>query len=460
MVPYLFGKEVMSLARKIKKELREYVRENYDSLKNLHKRIYKEKSDSDRERNDYQRDYSRILYSTSFRRLQGKMQLLGIENHKFYRNRLTHSLEVSQIARSIAEKVRSDTGLYEIYRDDIYVIEAGSLAHDLGNPPFGHYGERVLNMIMKDKGGFEGNAQTFRILHRLEKKLPDHRGLNLTLRTLLSTIKYFVPYIEDNNIKKFIYKEDYEFLLEELEKYDVYPRTIDVQIVDLADEIAYAAHDLEDALSLKLFNIDEFVFEFKQEYNNDFVVETLEKLVLKAKKFAESAANYNSSEEFSFLFRKELISNLVDKLIKDITLVSVSDDDKKKIGTKHDKELGFNLLGDLVKGLKKKTLELINRSNIIQLYEKQGEKIIKGLYEVYKDESFNKDNMLLPVEYREIAKIDGRDRAIADYISGMMESFAIKLFTDYFGKGALEKIYDKNVFSNQNHVCPVSSTRI
>lgn len=170
LVPYLFGKEVMSLARKIKKELREYVRENYDSLKNLHKRIYKEKSDSDRERNDYQRDYSRILYSTSFRRLQGKMQLLGIENHKFYRNRLTHSLEVSQIARSIAEKVRSDTGLYEIYRDDIYVIEAGSLAHDLGNPPFGHYGERVLNMIMKDKGGFEGNAQTFRILHRLEKK--------------------------------------------------------------------------------------------------------------------------------------------------------------------------------------------------------------------------------------------------------------------------------------------------
>lgn len=437
------------MVEEINKELREYVETYYYPLESIEKRIYNE--ENVRDRNPLQRDYSRIMYSSSFRRLQGKMQLLGIQNDKFYRNRLTHSLEVSQIARSIAEKIRTKTDLDDVYRDDIYVVEAGSLAHDLGNPPFGHHGERVLNKIMKDKGGFEGNAQTFRILHKLEKKLPDHRGLNLTLRTLLSTIKYFVPYKHNDEDepreKKFIYQDDYEFLQEKLEALHIFPRTIDVQIVDLADEIAYAAHDLEDALSLKLFNIDEFVFEFKQEYD-DFTNKKLDDLVSKAKEFARSASNYNSSEEFGLLFRKELTSNLVNLLINDIGLVTLSKDYKDITGTNHNKELGFCTLSNLAKGLKKKTFETINRSNIIQLYEKQGEKVIKGLFEVFKDENFNKNNLLLPVEYRKIAENDGgKERAITDYIAGMMDSFAIKLFSDYFGQSAIDKIYDKHYFS-------------
>ena len=132
----------------------------------------------------FQRDYARIMYSSSFRRLQGKMQLLGIRNDQFFRNRLTHSLEVAQIARSIAGTIQYDAG-------ESYIVEAGALAHDLGNPPFGHAGERYLNELFQDIGGFEGNAQTLRILTNIEKKRPEFRGLNLTYRSMLSVVKYF-----------------------------------------------------------------------------------------------------------------------------------------------------------------------------------------------------------------------------------------------------------------------------
>ncbi|GAA0404297.1 dGTP triphosphohydrolase [Paenibacillus motobuensis] len=115
----------------------------------------------DRGRDAYARDYARILYSSSFRRLQGKMQLLGIERYNFIRNRLTHSMEVAQIARGIA----SDMGV-----EHTFVVEASALAHDLGNPPIGHHGETILNELVQDIGGFEGNAQTLRILRKLEKK--------------------------------------------------------------------------------------------------------------------------------------------------------------------------------------------------------------------------------------------------------------------------------------------------
>lgn len=133
------------------------------------------------DRDECWRDYARILYSSSFRRLQGKMQLLGDDAPAFFRNRLTHSLEVCQIARGIASKLELRSP---------WVAEACSLAHDLGNQPFRHAGEHELDRLAKDAGGYEGNAQTLRILTTLEKKSPDHPGLNLTLRTLLGVVKY------------------------------------------------------------------------------------------------------------------------------------------------------------------------------------------------------------------------------------------------------------------------------
>src|SRR5699024_3245830 len=235
---------------------------------------------------------------------------------------------------------------------DMYVIEAGSLAHDIGNPPFGHHGEKILNNLMKDYGGFEGNAQTLRVLNKLEKKLPKHRGLNLSLRTILSTVKYYKKY--NKGEEKFIYEEDFDMLAEKLEGSEITPRTVDVQIVDLADEIAYAAHDLEDALSLKIFNIDEFLYEFE---NEDCL---LTELVTQAKKVAEQGEVYQSSEEYGFLFRKELTSNLVDSLARDIGVVLVEEKDIRKTGTQNKYELDFMNHGDLVKKLKNFTFKSIN----------------------------------------------------------------------------------------------------
>lgn len=418
------------------KTLAEYLEEHYKPLKELDYRLNLEKGT--KARNEFQRDYSRILYSTSFRRLQGKMQLLGIRSDKFYRNRLTHSFEVAQIARGIAERLRSISGL-DIYSDDIYVLEAGSLAHDIGNPPFGHHGERVLNNLMEGRGGFEGNAQTLRVLNTLEKKLPDAKGLNLTMRTLLSVVKYYNTI--NTNTKKFLYRSDFELIEKELRDKNIKPRTLDVQIVDLADEIAYAAHDLEDALSLKLFNIDEFIFEFKNEQKAE-----LECLINEARKVANNASIYNSSEEFGFLFRKELTSNLVEKLINDIGVVLVDEGKKLETGTLNSEELDFVRFKKFVKDLKNHTFKSINRTNTVQLYEKQGEKVIKGIFDALTDQEFNKERLLLPVEFR--GDYDSIERNITDFISGMMDSYAVNFFKGIFGESDIDRIYDETYFRN------------
>lgn len=395
---------------------------------NLKNRLYKE--EIRRTRSDYQRDYTRVTYSPSFRRLQGKMQLLGVKSEQFFRNRLTHSLEVAQIAKSLA----GDLGYL---LDDVYVVETCALAHDLGNPPFGHSGEHNLHDLCKDIGGFEGNAQTLRILMDLEKKDPSFKGLNVTLRTLLGVTKYFKKYDKIN--EKFIYDETYHKISEQINKEHIKVRTLDVQIVDLADEIAYAAHDLEDALSLRLFTIDEFLYEFYIDEKYSSAHKKLEEIVNEARNVAMKATIYKSSEEYYSIFRRELTGCIVNKLINDIHLITVTDEDKTKTGTQWNKELGFESLSDLAKGLKIITFKCINRTDFVQLYERQGKKIIEGLFEVYINES-----CYLPVEFR-YNKSDEKTtkkRLVIDYIAGMMDSFAISSYEKFYGKTCLENLYE------------------
>lgn len=421
-----------------------HIEKQYAHLNELIERRHNE--EKERLRNDYQRDYARIIYSSSFRRLQGKMQLIGIAPSESYRNRLTHSLEVSQIARGIAERIKNETGLENIYKDAMYVIEACAIAHDIGNPPFGHYGERILNKQCIDIGGFEGNAQTIRVLTELEHKFPHFRGLNLTYRTQLGLIKYFVR--SGDGRRKFIYDDTYEEYKELLKRHDqVKLRTLDVQIIDIADEIAYAVHDLEDALTLKLFTIEEFMYEFRrylQDKNADpKCIETMEEIVEEAKEVANSASNYNSSEEYSMLLRNQLTSTLVHRLMSDIGLVEVSKPFKQLTGTSRNHELGFLTLELLAYGLKKFTFKCINRTDDVILYERTGEKVIKGLYEVFSDAKYNKNGMLLPVQYRP-TKRDDHDvlkRCAVDYIAGMMDTSAIDVYKKYFGKKSLERLY-------------------
>ena len=232
-----------------------------------------------------------------------------------------------------------------------------------------------------------------------------------------------------------MYEEDYNYFEENIKTLPFQPRTLDVQIVDLADEIAYCAHDLEDALSLNYFNIDELLFELKLSNVENF--EIFNGWVKKAKEHAFQSISYNSSEEFAFIFRKELTSIIVDKLARDIHVVEVSKEFKDKTGTKNSEELGFSRYSDLVKDLKKKTFTSVNRTTNVQMYEKLGDKVIRGLMTALTDESFNKDQLLLPVEFRNPEDIN---RGVSDYISGMMDKFSINLYLKIHGQSSLSNL--------------------
>ena len=394
---------------------------------------FKANKEDTRERieGEFQRDFSRIIYSSSFRRLQGKMQLLRIKNDQFFRNRLTHSLEVSQIARSIARRLKYS-------ENELFVVEAGAIAHDIGNPPFGHAGESMLNEIFQDIGGFEGNAQTLRILTTIEKKKPEFQGLNLSYRTLLSVVKYYRK--KEDGGSKFIYNNDYDMLQKFIVENDITVRTLDVQIVDLSDEIAYAAHDLEDGLRVKAFIIDEILHDYYARYGDSDSYKKLVDLVKLAKEKSGYGKNNIESSEYSKLFRQELCSSIIYTLISDIDIVDVNDEFIKKTGTKNAKELGFKKYSELATGLKEITFKCLTNTNDVFLYEKKGKLLLQYLSDFY-----SQNTELLPPEYRAKNNInrygliydnekDYQKRLICDYISGMMDSYAISTYEEVSGK--------------------------
>lgn len=393
----------------------QYAQEGEELIKCLTYRFHAHADNRSSNRPELMRDYARILYSSSFRRLQGKMQLLGIDANRFNRNRLTHSLEVAQIARSIAH----DLGL-----KDTVVAEAAALAHDIGNPPFGHYGEVILNDLTEKCGGYEGNAQAFRILRTLEKKHHAYNGLNLNIRTLLAITKYFNK--KESNRKKFLYDADYDFLSQELSRHSLkLTKSIDAEIMDLADEIAYAAHDLEDALSFGMISLGEIVHEFKISEDYKPAYDFFAKLTQDAQHEAMQSNSMNSSEEYAIVLKKELTSKIVNILCSDIGLVNG--------------KLGYKNHAKLAEGLKKLLFNAVLRKKDIKLYELRGERIIRGLFEVYSDKKYNKNNQLLPPELRAID--DDNRRLVADYISGMMDYFAASEYEKYFGPGSIDKYY-------------------
>lgn len=412
---------------------------NNDSDSILNKREYGDEGYT--ERNPFQRDFARILYSPSFRRLQGKMQIVGIKTSAFYRNRLTHSLEVAQIATSIARILAVTCDRYQkMYVDDLHLVEAAALAHDIGHPAFGHKGERVLNQLGQNFGiHFEGNAQNFRVLRYLEKKEPGHRGLNLTNRTLLAINKYIVR--EADNIQKFMYTDDYDYLMDVRSKADGLTdvRTLDVQIIELADDIAYAVHDLEDGLSLRNFTIDEILFMLKKKSSEAY--DLFKDIVDEALEYSD--ADYiDNVQDHSKLFRMRLTSRLTDTFIMDITVRDVTEDEAKQHGTRISKELSLGKYKKLLDNLKKVVFACTTRDNSVQLYESRGEVVLKTLFSIYSDPKVDEDGKLMPPDYRpglEWKKcknsLDQKEKYMhelsqcsIDYIAGMMDTFAIEEF--------------------------------
>lgn len=260
-------------------------------------RVVPSSDDGETFRSPWRRDYARLIHSASFRRLQGKTQVFPGHESDFYRNRLTHSLEVAQIAKSIAIRLNATNPHFANSELKIEpdIVEFAGLAHDLGHPPFGHNGEEALDECMREYGGFEGNAQSLRIVSRLEKKTTlrladgvinpfdstgsDLRcGLNLTYRSLASLLKYdtAIPErYEDRNstgVQKGYYKTDSTLVSDIKRKvlgnhnYEGKFKTVECSIMDIADDIAYSTYDLEDNFKagflspLDLFVQDEEIY--------------------------------------------------------------------------------------------------------------------------------------------------------------------------------------------------------
>lgn len=221
-------------------------------------------------------------------------------------------------------------------------------------------------------------------------------------------------------------------------------RTLDVQIIELADDIAYAVHDLDDALALGLFNIDDLLYEYDKDTENPECYQQLSKIVAEARQYALTSNSYGIQEEYSKVFRCKLISLLTDIFIHDITLNVVSEKAAKTHGTQDSvMELALNKYDVLCHSLKDRIFSGVIRTPEVTLYELKGEAIIKSLFYLFAIDKRNDNCRLLPMEYRpkEAVKGDSNDveryeterrKNSIDYIAGMMDQFAIKEYEKYF----------------------------
>ena len=344
-------------------------------------------------RSPYQRDRDRIVHSTAFRRLKHKTQVFVNTEGDHYRTRITHSLEVAQIARSITR--------YMSLNDDL--AETLSLAHDLGHTPFGHAGEEALNECMLNHGGFDHNLQTLRIVMFLENKYLKFNGLNLTIETLDGLLKHNGPVKATNKIDNIIgivnLKNKFNFLK--------YP-SLEAQIAAMSDDIAYNNHDIQDGIRAKLFSL-------KDLNEIGFFRDIIKSHKKNLKRKNNEILIYQVVRDSINLMVQDLINTTI-KNIKSLKIKNNKDIYKAYDHIVSFSETFINSESEIKYFLRSK---MYNNKEVL-IKNNKGKKIIKKLFhEISKKPKkfLNKSQLKL-----------GKFRAIADFISGMTDRYAISLY--------------------------------
>ena len=354
-------------------------------------RIFKESVS--KYRSPFQRDRDRIVHSASFRRLKHKTQVFVNTEGDHYRTRLTHSMEVAQIARSIARYLELNEDLAETL----------SLAHDLGHPPFGHAGEDSLNECMDDYGGFDHNLQTLRVVMFLENKYLKYSGLNLSIETLEGLLKHNGPIYELDLVDSLIGVKKFNNKI----NFQTYP-SLEAQVSAISDDIAYNNHDIQDGINANLFKLEELV-----EIN--FFKDIYKKYKKKINK-----QNYK-------IVTNQVIRDSIDLMIKDLINNTKKNLISNNIKTLKDINKTSSLMVDFSDKIKNSEneiryflkLKMYNNKDVLAK-NNEGKLIIKRL--------FNKieQNPKKYISDKELNK--NKYRVISDFISGMTDRYAINIY--------------------------------
>tara|TARA_B100000963_G_scaffold360830_1_gene393361 strand:+ start:82 stop:1221 length:1140 start_codon:yes stop_codon:yes gene_type:complete len=345
-------------------------------------------------RNDFQRDRDRIIHSTAFRRLKHKTQVFVNTSGDHFRTRITHSLEVSQIARTLSK-------FFNLNED---LSETLSLAHDLGHTPFGHAGEEALNKCMENFGGFDHNVQTLRIITILENRYYEFKGLNLSIETIDGLIKHNGPVKDLTKIDKILGRAFFKKKI----NFDT-NSSLEAQIASISDDIAYNSHDLEDGLKSNLFKLNDL--------KN---IPILNKIILKHKK---------KQKKYSIdIIIRQIIREIINEMVSDVIKTTKKNLEKNKIIKLND-----------VYNAKK---QIVSFSGKMKKFDEQIKSFLKRkMYfhkKVYSKTNFGRKiitNLFVkirknPAKFINIEKYNNEnlERNISDYIAGMTDRYAINLY--------------------------------
>ena len=345
-------------------------------------------------RNDFQRDRDRIIHSTAFRRLKHKTQVFVNTSGDHFRTRITHSLEVSQIARTLSK-------FFNLNED---LSESLSLAHDLGHTPFGHAGEEALNKCMKKFGGFDHNIQTLRIVTILENRYYNFKGLNLTLETLDGLIKHNGPIKNLNKINTILGKNFFKNKIKFKNN-----SSLEAQIASISDDIAYNSHDLEDGLKSNLFKL--------KDLNN---IPILNKIISKHEK---------KIKKYSIdLIVRQIIREIINEMVTDVIKTTQKNIKLNKIKNLNDvykSNKQIVCFSNKMKKFDQKIKKILKKRmyfhKSVSTKTNYGRKIIKSLFLLIRK---NPRKYINTNKYKD----SNLERIICDYIAGMTDRFAINLY--------------------------------